>query len=188
MARPRRSHSSAYMPRGAKKLDRLPRRRRRCGSNGALRGGGYAGIPPPPRGLPPPTRPYFQHFSAGMPGGGPPGSRSKAGADGGGFNTVAWTSPNPLVTVDRTTPAATTAAAVKCFGFIVRVPFRTRTTLVTSCLVGYAEDHQQRTRHYRLAVELLRTSVYMWRAPIARITRIENAQAWSQREPEGDQP
>src|ERR1700738_2495310 len=108
-------------------------------------------MPPPPRGLPPPLRPNLQHFSAGMPRGGP-GYGWKAGADGGGFNAVALTSPNPLVTADRTTPAAITAAAVKCFGFIVRVPPRTHTTLVTSSLVGYAENHQQRTRRYRLAV------------------------------------
>jgi hypothetical protein len=105
------------------------------------------GIPPPPRGFPPPLRPYLQHFSAGMPGGGPPGSWWNAGADGGGFNAVALTTPNPLVIADRTTPAAITAAEVKCFGFIVRVPPQARTTLVTSCLVGYAE--------------LLRTPVYL---------------------------
>jgi len=55
------------------------------------------------------------------------------------LNAVALTTPNPLVIADRTTPAAITAAAVKCFGFIVRVPPQARTTLVTSCLVGYAE-------------------------------------------------
>ena len=102
--------------------------------------GRYPGIPPPPRGVPPPLRPYLQHFSAVMPGGGAPGSWWKAGADGGVFNAVALTSPNPLVTADRTTPAAITVAAVKCFGFIVRVPPQARTTLVTSCLVGYAEN------------------------------------------------
>ncbi|MDT5409707.1 MAG: hypothetical protein QOG14_1927 [Mycobacterium sp.] len=80
-----------------------------------------------------------------MPGGGPPGSWWKAGADGGVFNAVALTTPNPLVTADATTPAAIIAAAVKCCEFILRVPPRTRTTLVTSCLVGYAENHQQRT-------------------------------------------
>ena len=75
-----------------------------------------------------------------MPGGGPPGSWWKAGADGGGFNAVALATPTPLVTADRMTPAAITAAEVKCFGFIVRVPPQARTTLVTSCLVGYAEN------------------------------------------------
>src|SRR5277367_1841521 len=53
---------------------------------GALHGGGYNGTPPPPMGVPGPTRPYLQHFSAGMPGGGPPGSCWKVGDVGGGAN------------------------------------------------------------------------------------------------------
>jgi hypothetical protein len=38
------------------------------------------------------------------------------------------------------TPAAIAAAAVKRIMFIVRVPPQTFTTLVTSCVVGYAEN------------------------------------------------
>jgi hypothetical protein len=45
----------------------------------------------------------------------------------------------PLVSVDAPTPATIAAAAVKCFTSIMRVPPQTLTTLVTSCLVGYAE-------------------------------------------------
>ena len=150
--------------------------------------GRYPGIPPPPRGLPPPLRPYRQHFSAGMPGGGPPGSWWKAGVDGGVFNAVALTTPNPLVTVDRTTPAAITAAAVKCFGFIVRVPPRTRTTLVASCLVGYAEDHQQRTRRCRLAESIVKNpSLYVMRTYCEDRTK-RYPQVRSQPDPKADQP
>jgi hypothetical protein len=36
-------------------------------------------------------------------------------------------------------PAAIAAAAAKLFSFILRVPPQTYTTLVASCLVGYAE-------------------------------------------------
>ena len=87
--------------------------------------GGYSGTPPPPRGLPPPLRPYRQHFSAGMPGGGPPGSGSKAGTAGGGPIGAAFTSPTPLVNADMQTPAAIAAAAAKRLRFIVRVPPQT---------------------------------------------------------------
>ena len=72
---------------------------------------GYIGCPPPPRGPPGPTRPYLQHFSAGMPGGGPPGSGWKVGAGGGGSNGAALTSPTPLVSADMPTPATIAAAA-----------------------------------------------------------------------------
>lgn len=72
---------------------------------------GYIGCPPPPRGPPGPTRPYLQHFSAGMPGGGPPGSGWKDGAGGGGSNGAALTSPTPLVSADMPTPATIAAAA-----------------------------------------------------------------------------
>jgi len=47
-------------------------------------------------------------------------------------------SPTPLVSADMPTPAAIAAAAVKRFRFTLRVPPRTYTTLVTSCLVGYS--------------------------------------------------
>jgi hypothetical protein len=109
-----------------------------------------------------------------MPGGGPPGSWWKARADGGGFNAVALTTPNPLVIADRTTPAAITAAEVKCFGFIVRVPPQTRTTLVTSCLVGYAEIVKN-------------PSLYMTRTYCEDCTN-RNPQVRSQPDPEADQP
>jgi hypothetical protein len=120
------------------------------GAAGTGHCGRYPGIPPPPRGLPPPLRPYLQHFSAGMPGGGPTGSVWKAGAAGGGSNGAAVTSPTPLVSADIPTPAAIAAAAVKRFRFIVRMPPQTFTTLVTSCLVGYAENHRRRTPCHRL--------------------------------------
>jgi hypothetical protein len=123
-----------------------------------------------------------------MPGGGPPGSWWKAGVDGGVFNAVALTTPNPLVTADRTTPAAITAAAVKCFGFIVRVPPRTRTTLVASCLVGYAEDHQQRTPRCRLAELIVKNpSLYMTRIYCEDCSK-RNSQVRSQPDPGADQP
>src|SRR5258708_4795088 len=96
-------------------------------------------MPPPPRGLPPPERPYRQHFSAGMPGGGPPGSGWTAGTPGGGSDGAALTSPTPLVSVDMPTPAAIAAAAATRFRFMLRVPPQTSTTLVASYLVGYAE-------------------------------------------------
>jgi hypothetical protein len=87
-----------------------------------------------------------------MPGGGAPGSWWKAEADGSGSVGAALTSVIPLVCAAIPTPAAIAAAADNRFRFIVRVPPRTRITLVTRCLVGYAENHQQRTRRYRLAV------------------------------------
>ena len=101
----------------------------------------------------PPLRPYLQHFSAGMPGSsGPPGSGWTAGAGGRGANGAALTSPTPLVSADMPTPAPIAAAANNRLRFILRVPPQTFTTLVTSCLVGYAENHQQRPQRYRLAV------------------------------------
>jgi hypothetical protein len=103
-------------------------------------GGKYPGMPPPPRGLPPPERPYRQHFSAGSPGGGPPGSGWTAGTPGGGSDGAALTSANPLVSVEVPIAAAIAAAAATRFRFIVGVPPRTVTTLVTSCLAGYAEN------------------------------------------------
>ena len=69
----------------------------------------------------------------------PLGSSWQVGQFGGGSNGAALTSPTPLVSADMPTPAAITAAEIKCFGFIVRVPPQARTTLVTSCLVGYAK-------------------------------------------------
>jgi hypothetical protein len=87
-----------------------------------------------------------------MPGGGAPGSWWKAEADGSGSDGAALTSVIPLVCAAMPTPAAMAAAAANRFIFIVRVPPQTHTTLVTSCLVGYAENHQQRRRRYRLAV------------------------------------
>jgi hypothetical protein len=73
--------------------------------------GRYPGIPPPPRGLPPPLRPYLQHFSAGMPGGGTPGGSGwKAGAGWSDSNGAALRSPAPLVSADMPTPAAVAAA------------------------------------------------------------------------------
>jgi hypothetical protein len=124
-----------------------------------------------------------------MPGGGPPGSWWKAGADGGVFNAVALTTPNPLVTADATTPAAIIAAAVKCCEFILRVPPRTRTTLVTSCLVGYAENHQQRTLRYRLAVNELfkKPSLDVMRTYCEDRTK-RNPQVRSQLDSDADHP
>jgi hypothetical protein len=87
-------------------------------------GGKYPGMPPPPRGLPPPERPYRQHFSAGIPGGGPPGSGWTAGTPGGGSDGAALTSANPLVSVEVPTAAAIAAAAATRFRFIVGMPPR----------------------------------------------------------------
>jgi hypothetical protein len=114
---------------------RYPLRCQACPAHG----GKNPGIPPPPRGFPPPERPYLQHFSAGMPGAGPPGSGWTAGTPGGGSAGAALTIPSPLVSVEMPTPAAIAATAAARFRFMVRVPPQTFTTLVTSCLAGYAE-------------------------------------------------
>jgi hypothetical protein len=103
-------------------------------------GGRYPGMPPPPRGLPPPDRPYRQHFSAGIPGGGPPGSGWTAGTPGGGSDGAALTSANPLVSVEVPTAATIAAAAATCFRFIVGVPPRLSPRWLLAGLAGYAED------------------------------------------------
>jgi hypothetical protein len=74
-----------------------------------------------------------------MPGGGPPGSGCTAGTPGGGSAGAALANPNPLVSVDMPTPTTIAAAAPVRFRFMMRVPPQTVTTLVTSCLAGYAE-------------------------------------------------
>jgi hypothetical protein len=71
-----------------------------------------------------------------------------------GANGAALSTPTPLVSADMPTPAAIAAAAVNRFIFIFACASPDITTLVTSCLVGYAENHQQRTRRYRLAVNI----------------------------------
>ena len=75
-----------------------------------------------------------------MPGAGPPGSGWTAGTPGSGSDGAALTSAIPLVSVDMPTPTAIAAAAATRLKFMVRAPPQTVTTLVTSCLAGYAEN------------------------------------------------
>jgi hypothetical protein len=74
---------------------------------------GYIGCPPPPRGPPGPTRPYLQHFSAGMPGVGPPGSGWLIGDGGGGSSGAALTGPTPNGSVE----IAIAATMTRCLTF-----------------------------------------------------------------------
>jgi hypothetical protein len=73
---------------------------------------GYTGTPPPPLGPPGPWRPYFQHFSAGMGGGGA-GFGSQVGHGGDGSIGAALTGAVPPVIAAIPTPIAIRAAAAK---------------------------------------------------------------------------
>jgi hypothetical protein len=128
---------------------------------------GYNGCPPPPLGLPGPTRPNGQHdpgAGAGLSCGpfpGSPGPGWQFGHGGGGSDGAALTSPTPNVGADMPTPIAIAAAPARRFTYIfLFVPSETSmsTTSATSHPGGLGAKTTAATPHSDATVCLCKSS------------------------------